>query len=36
MEEGLIESGDSTGYKRIVLRLRWVTIIVTSYIILFS
>ena len=32
--EGLIESGDSTGYKRIVVRLRWVTIIVTSYIIL--
>jgi hypothetical protein len=34
VEEVLIELGDSTGYKRIVLRLRWVTIIVTSYIIL--
>ena len=34
MEEVLIDSGDSTGYKRIVLRLRWVTIIVTSCIIL--
>jgi PAS domain S-box-containing protein len=34
--EGLIDLGDSKGYKRIVLRLRWVTIIVTSYLILFG
>ena len=34
--EGLIDLGNSKGYKRIVLRLRWVTIIVTSYLILFG
>ena len=32
----LIDLGDSNGYKWIVLRLRWVTIIVTSYLILFG
>jgi PAS domain S-box-containing protein len=36
MAEALIDSGDSNEYKRIVLRLRWVTIIVTSYLILFG
>jgi hypothetical protein len=36
MEEALIDLEDSTGYKRAVLWLRWVTIIVTSYIILFG
>ena len=36
MEEGLVGLGDPIGYKRIVLRLRWMTIIVTSYIILFG
>ena len=35
MEEGLVGLGDPIGYKRIVLRLRWMTIVVTSYIILF-
>lgn len=36
MEEGLVGLGDPIGYKRIVLRLRWMTIVVTSYIILFG
>jgi PAS domain S-box-containing protein len=36
MAEELIDPGDSGGYKSIVLRLRWVTIIVTSYLILFG
>jgi PAS domain S-box-containing protein len=36
MVEELIDPGDSNGYKSIVLRLRWVTIIVTSYLILFG
>jgi PAS domain S-box-containing protein len=36
MAEALIDPGDSGGYKSIVLRLRWVTIIVTSYLILFG
>jgi PAS domain S-box-containing protein len=36
MAEELIDLGDSNGYKSIVLRLRWVTIIVTSYLILFG
>jgi PAS domain S-box-containing protein len=36
MAEELIGLGDSNGYKSVVLRLRWVTIIVTSYLILFG
>jgi PAS domain S-box-containing protein len=34
--EGLIDSRDPIGYKQVVLRLRWVTIIVTAYLILFG
>jgi hypothetical protein len=30
MEEGLVGLGDPIGYKRIVLRLRWISIIVFS------
>jgi PAS domain S-box-containing protein len=33
---GQIPSEDSKGYRQVVLRLRWVTIIVTSYLILFG
>ncbi len=36
MDEGLIDLGDLKGYKRIVLRLRWATLVVTSYLILFG
>lgn len=32
----MVGLGDPIGYKRIVLRLRWMTIVVTSYIILFG
>lgn len=36
IEEGNLYWEDSKGYKEIVLRLRWVTIIITSYLILFG
>jgi len=36
MEKGKIHIEDSPRYKRLVLRLRWVTIIITSYLILFD
>ena len=36
MEEGNVYSEDSKRHKEIVLRLRWVTIIITSYLILFG
>jgi PAS domain S-box-containing protein len=36
MGEGRTISADTQGYKQVVLRLRWVTIIITSYLILFG
>lgn len=36
LKEAEILSDESVGYKKMVLRLRWITIIVTSYLILFG
>jgi PAS domain S-box-containing protein len=36
MERGKIPLEDSTRYKQMVLRLRWVTIVITAYLILFG